>query len=258
MKIINEKAIVIGLEKVDVEFLDRFQTLKIIGCPMTGLDHLPWNEINKRNIKVISLKDYPDFLKNITSTAEHTFGLILALMRNYKTALNASYSDREAYKGHTLSGKTLGIIGYGRVGQQVARIARGFDMKVLTTDKEAKPYHKLFYILPQCDVVSIHIPLENNEGFFIKEMFLGMKSTAYLINTSRDGVVENGALTFALQNNIIGGAGVDFIDDLELLEYSKTHDNLILTNHISGCTFEDMEKTSIFIENKVRQYLLDN
>src|SRR3990167_1877040 len=115
MKIIeNGKGIIIGLETITGKTLNQFPDLKVIGCNMTGTEHLPWKEIKKRDIKVISLKGHDFFLSTITSTAEHTLGLIIALLRNYKTALNAPYKDRDEYKGHTLNEKVLGIIGYGR------------------------------------------------------------------------------------------------------------------------------------------------
>ena len=86
-------------------------------------------------------------------------------------------------------------------------------------------------------------------------MFKQMKPTAYLINTSRSGIIERGALKYALENNIIAGAAVDFVDDPELIEYADKHTNLILTNHLGGATVEDMEATEQFIENKVREYI---
>lgn len=254
----NGKGLIIGVEEVNGKTLEQFPDLKVIGVPMTGLDHLPWKEIKKRDIKVISLKDHPLFLSTITSTAEHTIGLIIALLRNYKTALNAPYQDREAYKGHTLSGKTLGVIGgQGRIGKQVRGIMEDFGMNVLWLDKVGN-YITLEELLKQSDVVTVHIPLPGNEGFFTKGHFALMKPTAYFVNTSRLGVVAQGALKWALENKIIAGAAVDFIDDQELLEYSKVNNNLILTNHIAGNTFEDRELTQRFIENLVENYLTDN
>ena len=252
MKIVSENAIIVGLEKVDAELLNKFPALKVLGCNATGLDHIDLEECKKRGIKIISLKDYPLFLSTVTSTSEHCMGLILALMRNYRIALNPPYKDREEYKGHTLSDKTLGIIGFGRVGKQLKKMAVGFSMTVITHDK-GEPY--LDNLLEESDIISLNIPLDNNEGFFTKEMFMKMKPTACIINTSRDRIIAKGALKWVLENGIISGAAVDFVEDSELLEYSQTHHNLILTNHIAGNTFEDRQCTEDFIINVVNNYL---
>ena len=252
MKILSPQAIVVGLETVN---LDDFPDLKVIGCNMTGTEHLPWDEINKRGIKVVSLKEYPKFLKEITSTAEHTIGLIISILRNYRIALNPPYQDREIYKGFVMRDKKLGLIGgRGRIGKQVKKMAEGLGMKVQTHDEnDSRKY--LNFLLQDSDIVSIHIPLPGNEGFFTKEMFGLMKPTAYLLNTSRNGVIEEGALLWALQNGIIKGAGIDFIDDEDLVEYNRTQNNLILTNHIGGITHEDRKKTEDFIINEVTKWL---
>lgn len=267
MKILHEgKAIIIGDEKLD---LSLFPDLKVIGCPMTGLDHLPVEEIESRGIKLISLRDFPLFLKSITSTSEHTFGLIIALLRNYKTALREPYQDRETYKGHTLAGKTLGIIGgNGRIGSQMAKIGEAFGMNILINDKKpCLPWRfkrKCFIevspeeLLRKSDIVSVHIHLDDNEGFFTEAMFGFMKSSALFINTSRNKVIQEGALLEALQNNIIAGAAMDFIDDDALRDYASTHDNLLLTNHIGGVTFEDRERTEQQIEIAVENFISNN
>src|SRR3990167_2659702 len=244
MKIISDKAIVIGFEEVD---FNKFQNLRVIGCNATSTEHID-EECKKRDIKVISLKGHNVFLSAITSTAEHTAGLMIALLRNYKMALNAPYQDREVYKGHTLSDKVLGIIGNGRVGRQLKKIAVGFSITVITHDKN-EPY--LDNLLEESDLISLNIPLLGNEGFFTKAMFLKMKPTACIINTSRDKIIEKGALLWALENKIIAGAAVDFLEDEDLVVYAATHNNLILTNHIGGCTEEDMVRTENFIINQV-------
>lgn len=258
MKVLhNGKALIVGTEPFDLKY---YPNLQVIGCNMTGTEHLPWDEINRRGIKVISLKDYPEFLKDITSTAEHTIGLIIALLRNYKTALNAPYQDREAYKGQRLSGKTLGIIGYGRVGKQVSRVAHSLGMNVLIYDtnmdfntEDWAPTIEV--LLRNSDVVTTHIPLKGNEGFFDRSLFKQMKEGASFINTSRSGVVEEGALLWALENKIIHSAAVDFIDEPELLEYSKCNNNLLLTNHIGGMTHQDTQATEDFIIKQVENHL---
>ena len=249
MKILSPEKIVVGLEEVN---LDEFPNLRVIGCNMTSCEHLPLEEMKKRGIKLISLKGNDLFLKTITSTAEHNFGLIIALLRNYKTALNEPYKERDLYQGHTLSDKILGIIGYGRVGKQLKKMAVGFSMTVITHDKGERYIENL---LEESDIVSLNIPLQGNEGFFTREMFTFMKPNAYLINTSRSGVIEEGALLDALKCEIIAGAAVDFIDDPQLLEYAKTHSNLVLTPHLGGCTLEDMKKTEDFIVNRVKNYV---
>lgn len=268
MKILHGgKAIIIGDEKLD---LSLFPSLKVIGCPMTGLDHLPVEEIEVRGIKLISLRQFPYFLKFITSTSEHTFGLIISLLRHYKTALREPYLDREAYKGHTLAGKTLGIIGYGRIGKQMKEIADGFRMNVLTHDLHDEQRFtwyggwklpnksNLEQLLRKSDIVSVHIPLDDNEGYFTEAMFGFMKSSALFINTSRNKVVQKGALLEALENSKIAGAAMDFIDDEALREYASSHDNLLLTNHIGGVTFEDRERTEECITNAVENFISDN
>jgi len=242
----NGQAVIMGVESIN---LDDFPNLKVIGCNMTGIEHLPNDELKKRNIKLLSLQGETEFLKEITSTAEHTIGLMIALMRNYKKALNAPYKDREEYKGHTLFHKKIGVIGYGRIGQQVERKAMSFGMEVSNTKFVDFPF------VIDSDIVTLHIPLQNNEGFFTKKMFKQMKPTSYFINTSRSGIVEDGALLWALKEGEIAGAAVDFTDDKKLVDYERTHDNLILTNHLGGCTVEDMSKTEEFITNKVNEYI---
>jgi len=249
MKVLhNGQALIVGVEKIN---LHDFPKLKVIGCNMTSIEHLPLDDCKKKGIKVISLKGETEFLEGITSTAEHTIGLMIALMRNYKGAFVSIYRDRDEFKGHTLKGKMLGIIGYGRIGRQMKGIAIGLGMDIYAVDQRDQ-YQE---ILKQSDIVSLHIPLQDNEGFFTKEMFKQMKPTAYFINTSRSNIVEEGALLWALENKEIVGAAVDFVDDSELIEYAYKNDNLILTNHLGGNTFEDREKTEEFIENKVNEYI---
>lgn len=268
MKILHEgKAIIIGDEILNLE---AFPDLKVIGVPMTGLDHLPVEEIRNRGIKIISLRDFPHFLRFISSTSEHTFGLIIALLRHYKTALREPYLDRETYKGHTLAGKTLGIIGYGRIGKQMKEIAQGFRMNVLTHDLDNEhrftwyggwklpDKSNLEQLLRKSDIVSVHIPLDGNEEYFTEAMFGFMKSSALFINTSRNKIVQKGALLEALENSKIAGAAMDFIDDEALRGYASSHDNLLLTNHIGGVTFEDRERTDKCIQDAVENFISNN
>lgn len=225
--------------------LNLFPDLKVIASPTTGLDHIDLDGCKERGIEVISLQGETEFLKGITSTAEHTIGLMIAVSRNYKSAFDNPTWSREKHKGHRLAGKTLGIIGYGRVGLQVSSRAQALGMQIAVTAGD---------MLEPLDYLTLHIPLEGNKGFFTKEMFKQMKPTAYFINTSRDEIVEKGALLWALENGEIAGAAVDFVDDKELLEYSGS--NLVLVNHLGGATIEDMQATEILIAQRVKEYLI--
>lgn len=270
----NGKALLVMDEKIDAEILDLYNNLKVIGCPMTGLDHIDLEECKKRGIQVISLQGEREFLDEITSTAEHTLGLIIALLRNYRLALNAPYLHRDLYMGHKLKGKRLLLIGgAGRVGSQVWAAAEALGMEVYIFDtlyKESRfakwlarltgigeydPDVALRMLLEAVDIVSVHVPLAGNEGFFTAEFFNMMKPTAYFINTSRSKVVADSALIWALETKAIAGAAVDFTDEGELREYASENENLVLTNHIAGVTYEDREKTEEFILKKVDAYI---
>ena len=234
-------------ERIDAHWLDTHPDVKVIGSPTTGLDHIDLVLCQERGVKVVSLQGELSFLRSITSTAEHTWGLIIALSRCYRSAF-----DGVRRQGNRLSGKTLGIIGSrGRIGTQVAKYAKAFGMKIKKADKG----DKLVGLLRESDVVTAHIPLQGNEGFWKLAHFKQMKPSAVFINTSRTRIVEDGALLSALRDGLIAGAAMDFTDDPELVQYAKTHDNLILTPHIGGNTVEDRAATDLFIQEKMQKAL---
>src|SRR3990167_8459994 len=123
MKWLSKQVLLIGLEKIDKQFLDKFPALKVLGTQTTGLDHIDTKECLKRKIKVISLRGETKFLEKIPATAEHTMALILSLIRRIPWAFEdtlAGYWDREKFKGQELKGKTLLVVGHGRIGKMVA------------------------------------------------------------------------------------------------------------------------------------------
>ncbi len=262
----NPDILVERLEKVDRNVLESFHNLKIISTNTTGNDHIDEKECEKRGIRIVSLKGEVEFLESITSTAEHTIGLILALLRKIPWAfedVKQEYWDRERFKGNTLNGKTLGIIGNGRVGKQVSHYAAALGMSVMGIDKGADQviWENLFR---ESDIISIHLPLnEETEGLIDMTLLDIMKPTAWLINTSRGKILSEECLLRNLQEKRLAGAALDVVDDepgisKELLEYVRAHDNLLITPHLGGCTFEDTEKTEVFIAEKVRDLVLKN
>jgi len=257
---------------IDRQVLTAAKKLKIIACPTTGLDHIDLAAAAEQGVRVVSLKGQTDFLRTVSATAEHTFALLLSLVRKIPWALasvNSGEWDRDAFKGHELAGKTLGIVGFGRLGSLVARIARGFDMKVVVADiKTIDPSFNVRQfpfneVLSMSDIVSVHIPYTSaTERLFNAMAFASMKQNAIFVNTSRGQVVDEAALLQALQGGRLSGAALDVlwaedsrpvaISGNPLIEYSKTHQNLLITPHLGGATFESMEKTEIFIAEQVR------
>lgn len=256
--------------KIDKSQFDKMPNLKIIASPTTGLNHIDIEEAKKRNIKIISLRGRTGFLKNISSTAEETIGLMLALIRNIPWAFDdvkAGNWNRDAWKGHQLLGKTIGIVGCGRLGKIVAKYAKALGMKILGIDpavseREMKKHRiekvDMQTLLKKSDIVSLHVLLNDNNQNLIKDgHFKLMKPTAYLINTARGELIEKDSLFKALKNKWIAGAAIDVMRDEKgdsshlkkdpLLEYSRKNKNLIVVPHFGGATYEAMQATEDFI-----------
>jgi len=252
---------------------DECKQFDLIASCTTGTDH-----IDNRDIPLISLKGETDFLQDVWATAEHTWALIMALIRKvpwaYQDVCQGNW-EREKWQGTELYGKTLGIVGYGRVGRQVARFAEAFGMNVIWHDPYiTAPEHntipdycrtdrEMNDLLRESDIITIHVPLNDETRYmFGINQFAQMKPTAYFVNTSRGAVVNEDALVNILFHKLIAGAAIDVVEnephiphDLGFLaKYGK---RLIITPHISGCTTESREKTQLFIVNKIKEYVND-
>jgi D-3-phosphoglycerate dehydrogenase len=260
---------------IDREVLDHFPRLRALVTPTTGLTHIDVNEVYGRNITLLSLQGETDFLKTIRATAEHTIGLMLAVIRRLPGAFDqvkASKWNRDEFRGEELYGKTIGIVGYGRLGKIVSKYIHAFDAKVLAADPNVNaatvdpwvllvPLDKL---LRESDIVTLHVNFhEGNRGLFGRREFAQMKEGAYFINTSRGELVDEQALLESLESCALGGAALDVLSQEHLglgpahplVEYARTHDNLIITPHIGGCTKESLEKTEEFMVSRLRDWL---
>lgn len=259
---------------IDSSWLSRMPCLKIIATPTTGLNHIDRDAAKKRGIKVISLKGYTSFLKNIPSTAEETVALMLALIRHIPWAFDHVKGggwNRNLWRGHQLIHKTLGLIGCGRLGKIVARYARAFGMRVIGFDPYVNAHimkrfgiekMTLEKLLKQSDIVSIHVALEKNTNNLIREKhFKRMKPTAYLVNTSRGEIIDECALVKALKKKWIAGAALDVLRNESgdgkhlknnpLIDYARKNSNLLIVPHIGGATYEAMQVTEDFIAAQV-------
>jgi len=248
--------------KVDVEVLRRAIRLKVIGRAGVGVDNIDVEEAKKRGIKVLRTPEGPS-----VSVAELTLALMLCLARMVPYADRAMKDGKWVKRelmGVELKGKKLGIVGFGRIGYEVARRAKAFEMEVLVYDvildklmdrvREVGARGLGFEeLLRESDFVSIHVPLTPQTRHMIGEGELkAMKPTAYLINTSRGGVVDEEALLRALKEGWIAGAALDVYEvepptNMELIRLP----NVVCTPHIGAQTVEAQRRNSALIANKL-------
>ena len=239
------------------EVLNRAEKLRVIVTPTTGTDHIDLLHAEKRGITVYSLKEEPELLEDITDAAEHAWALLLSVVRNlpwaFARAKQGAWTKKDKLLGNQLSGKTLGIVGYGRLGKIVAQYGKVFRMRVLVSGRrnlktpegvEQVDFNRL---LRNSDVVSIHVHLtDENRHLFNFDAFAKMKPTAVLINTSRGAIIDEAAMLNALSSGRLSGAGIDVIEgewrtDLKnhpLIEYARSNQNLVISPHIGGATVE--------------------
>lgn len=261
--------------QIDRQIIDAGLRLKAIVTATTGLDHIDVAYARSRGIAVLSLQGETEFLYRVSATAEHTWALLLSLLRRIPAAFSSVRNgqwDRDSYRGHELDGRRLGLVGMGRVGRKVARYGLAFSMGVAAFDPYATDWLEgverctsLTELLKRTDVLSLHVPLNNETTSLIEEKKLAcLPAGAVLVNTSRGEVVDEHALLQALKNGRLAGAALDFLPgerDPErrksspLLAYARAHDNLLITPHIAGATLESMEKTEIFMAQKLASFI---
>ena len=236
--------------RIDDTVMGAASRLKVIATPSTGLDHIDLDAAARRGIEIVCLKHDRAFLDRVTATAELAWTLLLACARRIPSATEAARRGewaRDRFRGHQLSEKTFGVLGYGRLGTMTARYAQAFGMRVLACD--IKPFDAPGItsvdrdtLFRESDVVSIHIHLTPETTGLIGARELGlMKPGAILINTSRGAIVDEAALLDALTSGRLGGAGLDVIHgewsetlhDHPLIRYAREHDNPVSYTHLT-------------------------
>lgn len=251
----------------DEELLDRASSLEVIGRAGVGLDNIDLEAATRRGIAILNAP-----AGNTTSTAEHAFALLLALARGIPDAaasMRAGNWERKSLKGAQLAGKTLGVVGAGRIGTEVVRRARAFGMDVLVSDPylsatrarelgvESVPLERL---LEASDYVTLHVPLVDETRHLIGAAELArMKPAAGLINAARGGIVDEAALVAALRAGDIAAAALDVFETEPLPDDDPLRHcpNLIMTPHIGASTPEAQREVAIEIARAVRDALLD-
>ena len=210
---------------VDREVLAALPAVRLITTRSTGVDHLDLAACSERGITVTNVPRYGE-----NTVAEHTFGLLLNLSHKIHRAYMRTRENDfslEGLEGADLRGKTIGVIGAGRIGLHVVRMARAFDMTVLVHDAQPHPileevmgfrYVALDELLAASDVVTLHAPLvPATRGLFDRARFRSMKRGALFVNTARGALVDTEALLWALDTGILAGAALDVLEGEELL-----------------------------------------
>jgi len=239
--------------KVDATLLRAGKKLRVVGRAGIGVDNVDVPAATGLGILVVNAPT-----ANLLSAAEHTIALLLALARNVAAAdasMKAGEWTRSRFEGVELKDKTLGIIGLGRIGQQVASRARAFEMKVIAFDPYLTPEQgerlgvelaDLPALLVQSDAVTLHVPFsEETKSLLNAERLAGMKRGALLVNCSRGGVVDESALLAALDAGHLGGAALDVFAQEPPADLALAgHPRVVATPHLGAQTAEAQERTS--------------
>jgi len=249
--------------KVTREIIENAKNLKIIGRAGVGLDNIDLKAAKEKGIKVVNSPE-----ASTISVAELTIGSLIALLRKIPEAhfsVKSGKWEREKFMGNELYGKTLGIVGFGRIGREVALRATAFGMKVLVydpniTEEDAKEYNCHYTpfeeLLASADIITLHVPLtDKTRGLINASRIKLMKDNAILLNFSRGEVVDEEALYKALKDGKLKGAALDVFSkeppkSSKLLEL----DNVVLTPHIGASTEEAQLEAGLVVVEKIRNF----
>jgi len=252
---------------INKDIIDLLPNLKLIATRSTGFDHVDVAYANSKGIRVCNVPAYGS-----ETVAEFVFALLLTLSRKVREAAhllkeNGDYTISRNVQGFDLSNKTIGIIGTGKIGKNVIRIAKGFDMNVLAYDLHPDldfvrenennfTYKTLEEVLAQSDIVTLHAPYtKENHHLINKENISLFKKGAYLINTARGELIDTEALIYGLKEGIIAGVGLDVLDREREFKKGDTipmldMPNVVMTPHIAFDTKE--------AERRIMQTTIDN
>lgn len=251
--------------KVRRPMIERMERMRVIGRAGVGVDNIDVEAAKEKGIVVMNTPD-----GNTISAAEHTVGMILATCRNIPNAnhsLRDNQWNRKQFVGTELYGKTVGILGVGRIGREVAKRLRGFDLTLLGYDPMLSSQAILDAglapatfeeVLSRSDIVSLHLPINEETGGMIGEDQLGqMKEGSILINCARGGIVDEDAVVAALESGRLAGAGFDVFEN-EPPNFPNSlinHPKVVSTPHIAASTSEAQIRVAIAIGRQVGAFL---
>ncbi len=252
--------------KVTAEVMAKPGRLRAIARAGVGVDNIDLDAATAQGILVMNSAE-----ASTISTAEHAFTLLMALARQigpaYKTMSNGGW-DRNKFMGRQLSGKTLGVVGFGRIGRTVAERALAFGMTVVAYDPfinagvqmdgKVRLYASFEELLPLADVLTFHVPLnEQTQGMLGAATFPKCRKGVLVVNAARGGVVDEAALLAALESGQCGGAALDvFVEEPPAADSPlRKHPNLLVTPHLGASTHEAQQAVSISAAEQLLEYL---
>ncbi|MBX5474812.1 MAG: phosphoglycerate dehydrogenase [Thermoleophilia bacterium] len=246
--------------KLTADLIERAQRLKVIGRAGVGVDNVDVEAATRRGIIVANAPE-----STVVSAAEHTIGLLVALARNIPqahAALKQGRWERHAYGGVELAGKTLGVLGFGRIGQQVARRALGLGMRVVAYDPYvavdrfrelgAERVETPEQVYAAADFLTLHLPLTpETRGSLDAAAFAAMRDGVRLVNAARGALVDEEALLEALRSGKVAGAALDVFSTEPYSGPLLELDNVVVTPHLAASTGEAQDRAGVIVAEQV-------
>ena len=253
--------------KVTKNIILAAKKLKVIGRAGAGVDNIDIVTAKENNMIVMNTPG-----GNANATAEHTFALIMSALRKIAYANETTHKgkwEKKNIKGVELSKKTLGIIGFGNVGERLSNLVKGFDMQILVSSKSLESRKKNYphvknvsfeELISKSDIISFHCKADkDNKPLITKEHYKKIKPTAYIINTARGNIIDEKDLNEALNENLIAGAALDVFSKEPAKENILFNNSKVtLTPHIAASTAEASVVVAEMVANQISNYLLNN
>lgn len=258
----NYDAIIVrSVTKINEEFYEHATSLKVVGRAGNGVDNIEMDGATKRGIIVVNTPD-----ANTVSAAEHTIGLLLASARNLPQAnalIKSKQWDRSKFTGVELLGKTVGVVGLGRIGSLVSTRLQSFGMKVIAfdpyiTDERFKKFgtekkETLVELVKESDFITVHTPkTDETFGMIGDEEFKTAKKGVRVVNCARGGIIDEAALERALKSGIVASAGIDvLVDEPNPISPLIDIESVIVTPHLGADTFEAQDNVGLTVAQEV-------
>ena len=253
--------------KLTADILENCSNLKVIGRAGVGVDNVDLDVATKNKILVMNTP-----LGNLEATAELTVGLMFSLYRHIHNANASTHEgkwEKAKFMGTELKGKTLGIVGFGNIGQRVAEICKVIGMQILTNSNSASDEVLNSFgakkvsteeLLSSSDVLSLHTKLnDQTKNMLNKESIATMKNSSVIINCARGGLINESDLKDALNNDVIAGAAIDVYETEPATENVMFGaKNLLLTPHLGASSKEAQSNVAIDVANQVADFLKEN